>query len=242
MPRVDERVEDAAPTVAQGKADANVEVVAEPASHRCREADRLAVDEEAAVRRRLAGNVLRPGEGGSPRGRRGRESNAPPAPDSATSREGSDAAARGRTRPGSRGDRAEGRGRSASWASAPTPGCRQRQAVRRSGRGRGPAPGSRGREEDKESGSRVAGSDPGGIRTLDLHLERVACWASAPQGRRTDGFRSLARGFRRPGAAGLRPRRTGTRAAGRTRGSRSISIRARTMRPLPSSRKNAARA
>lgn len=25
--------------------------------------------------------------------------------------------------------------------------------------------------------------DPGGIRTLDLHLERVACWASAPQGR-----------------------------------------------------------
>ena len=25
--------------------------------------------------------------------------------------------------------------------------------------------------------------DPGGIRTRDLHLERVACWASAPQGR-----------------------------------------------------------
>src|SRR5438552_15025253 len=25
--------------------------------------------------------------------------------------------------------------------------------------------------------------DPGGIRTLDLDLERVACWASAPQGR-----------------------------------------------------------
>jgi hypothetical protein len=26
--------------------------------------------------------------------------------------------------------------------------------------------------------------DPGGIRTLDLHLERVTCWASALQGRK----------------------------------------------------------
>lgn len=30
---------------------------------------------------------------------------------------------------------------------------------------------------------RAKGGDPGGIRTHDLHLERVACWASAPQGR-----------------------------------------------------------
>jgi hypothetical protein len=29
----------------------------------------------------------------------------------------------------------------------------------------------------------VAFGDPGGIRTHDLDLERVACWASAPQGR-----------------------------------------------------------
>jgi hypothetical protein len=34
------------------------------------------------------------------------------------------------------------------------------------------------------SGRRHDG-DPGGIRTRDLHLERVACWASAPQGRGT---------------------------------------------------------
>src|SRR4030095_13835880 len=41
------------------------------------------------------------------------------------------------------------------------------------------------------------GGDPGGIRTHDLDLERVACWASAPQGRggrRQDGSTLARRG------------------------------------------------
>jgi hypothetical protein len=44
-----------------------------------------------------------------------------------------------------------------------------------------PSTGEGDSETFKNSGWK-RGGDPGGIRTLDLDLERVACWASAPQG------------------------------------------------------------
>jgi hypothetical protein len=75
------------------------------------------------------------------------------------------------------------RQRLASWCSrrAPPVGSADRPRTRRAG---GHA-GLRLRADAGGGGQREMYGDPGGIRTLDLQRERLACWASAPQGQAT---------------------------------------------------------
>lgn len=76
--------------------------------------------------------------------------------------------------------------------------------------------------------------DPGGIRTHDLHLERVACWAPAPQGRcgpRQSNTRPRQAAFFRGGACesagpsrpvARRPRTGGPSAASNSRNTKAL--------------------